>query len=70
MAIDLFEGSALARETFGPQVVDHYLQYARTELKPSAPGENAVSPGATTVKNALARPARMRDPLEQIAAEL
>jgi glutamine synthetase len=32
-AIDLFEGSALAREAFGAQVVDHYLHYARTELR-------------------------------------
>ena len=32
-AIDLFEGSTLAREAFGAQVVDHYLHYARTELR-------------------------------------
>ena len=32
-AIDLFEGSTLAREAFGTQVVDHYLHYARTELR-------------------------------------
>ena len=32
-AIDLFEGSALARHAFGDEVVDHYLHYARTELR-------------------------------------
>jgi glutamine synthetase len=32
-AIRLFEGSALAREAFGDEVVDHYLHYARTELR-------------------------------------
>jgi glutamine synthetase len=32
-AIDAFEGSALAREAFGDEVVDHYLNYARTEQR-------------------------------------
>ncbi len=30
-AIDLLDGSALAREAFGDDVVDHYLHFARTE---------------------------------------
>ncbi|HYX85563.1 MAG TPA: glutamine synthetase family protein [Gaiellales bacterium] len=32
-AIALLEGSTLAREAFGDQVVDHYLHYARTERR-------------------------------------
>lgn len=32
-AHDLFAGSALAREAFGAEVVDHYLNNARVELK-------------------------------------
>jgi glutamine synthetase len=32
-AIDALEGSALAREAFGDEVVDHYLNYARTEQR-------------------------------------
>ena len=32
-AIALLEGSAIAREAFGEDVVDHYLHYARTELR-------------------------------------
>jgi glutamine synthetase len=32
-AIDAFEGSALARDAFGDEVVDHYLNYARTEQR-------------------------------------
>jgi glutamine synthetase len=31
-ARDLFAGSAVAREAFGQEVVDHYLNYARVEL--------------------------------------
>ncbi len=31
-ARDLFAGSAVAREAFGSEVVDHYLNYARVEL--------------------------------------
>jgi glutamine synthetase len=30
-AIDLFEGSGLAREILGDEVVEHYLHAARTE---------------------------------------
>ena len=29
----LLEESALAREAFGAEVVDHYLHFARTELR-------------------------------------
>ena len=32
-AAALFEGSTVAREAFGDDVVDHYLNYARVELK-------------------------------------
>jgi glutamine synthetase len=32
-AIDALEGSTLAREAFGDEVVDHYLNYARTEQR-------------------------------------
>jgi glutamine synthetase len=32
-ARDLFAGSALAREAFGDEVVEHYLNYARVELE-------------------------------------
>jgi glutamine synthetase len=32
-AIQLLEGSALARDAFGPEVVDHYLQFLRTEQR-------------------------------------
>jgi glutamine synthetase len=32
-AIDLLEGSAVAREAFGEDVVDHYLHYATTEQR-------------------------------------
>ena len=32
-AIALLEESAIAREAFGTDVVDHYLHYARTELR-------------------------------------
>ena len=32
-ARDLFEGSAIAREAFGEEVVDHYLNRARIELE-------------------------------------
>jgi len=32
-AADLFEHSQVAREAFGDDVVDHYLNYARVELK-------------------------------------
>ena len=32
-ARDLFEGSAFAREAFGEEVVDHYLNRARIELE-------------------------------------
>jgi glutamine synthetase len=32
-AIDALEGSKLAREAFGDEVVDHYLNYARTEQR-------------------------------------
>jgi glutamine synthetase len=32
-AIDALEGSAMARETLGEDVVDHYLNYARTEQR-------------------------------------
>ena len=31
-ARDLFEGSEIAREAFGQEVVDHYLNRARIEL--------------------------------------
>ena len=31
-ARDLFAGSALARESFGDDVVDHYVNYADVEL--------------------------------------
>lgn len=31
-ARDLFAESAIAREAFGPEVVEHYLNYARVEL--------------------------------------
>ncbi len=31
-ACDLFAESAIAREAFGPEVVEHYLNYARVEL--------------------------------------
>jgi glutamine synthetase len=31
-AHDLFAASGLAREAFGDEVVDHYLNYARIEL--------------------------------------
>jgi glutamine synthetase len=31
-ARDLFAGSAIAREAFGDEVVDHYLNHARVEL--------------------------------------
>jgi len=31
-ARDLFEGSEIAREAFGQEVVDHYLNRARVEL--------------------------------------
>ncbi|HEX5261593.1 MAG TPA: glutamine synthetase, partial [Gaiellales bacterium] len=30
-ALDLLDSSALAREAFGDDVVDHYLHYGRTE---------------------------------------
>jgi glutamine synthetase len=30
-AIEALDGSTLAREAFGDDVVDHYLNYARTE---------------------------------------
>ena len=30
-AADLLEGSQIAREAFGDEVVEHYLHYARTE---------------------------------------
>ena len=32
-AADLFAGSTLARSAFGDQVVDHYVHYARTEIR-------------------------------------
>lgn len=32
-AVDLFDNSTIAREAFGDDVVDHYLNYARVELK-------------------------------------
>ena len=32
-AIALLEESAIAREAFGADVVDHYLHFARTELR-------------------------------------
>jgi glutamine synthetase len=32
-ARDLFAGSAVAREAFGEEVVDHYLNNARVELE-------------------------------------
>jgi glutamine synthetase len=32
-AIDAFESSKLAREALGDAVVDHYLNYARTEQR-------------------------------------
>jgi glutamine synthetase len=32
-AIDELEGSSMARETLGDEVVDHYLNYARTEQR-------------------------------------
>jgi glutamine synthetase len=32
-AIEELERSALAREAFGDEVVDHYLNYARTEQR-------------------------------------
>jgi glutamine synthetase len=32
-AADLFENSALARSAFGDSVVDHYVHYARTEIR-------------------------------------
>jgi glutamine synthetase len=32
-AADLFETSALARTALGDAVVDHYVHYARTEMK-------------------------------------
>jgi glutamine synthetase len=32
-AIDALEGSSMARETLGDEVVDHYLNYARTEQR-------------------------------------
>jgi glutamine synthetase len=32
-AVDLLEGSELAREAFGDDVVDHYLNYGRTEQR-------------------------------------
>jgi glutamine synthetase len=32
-ARDLFDGSAVAREAFGDEVVDHYLNRARVELE-------------------------------------
>jgi glutamine synthetase len=32
-AIDAFEASEMAREAFGDEVVDHYLNYARTEQR-------------------------------------
>jgi len=31
-AIAALEGSAFARDTFGSEVIDHYLHFARTEL--------------------------------------
>ena len=31
-ARDLFAGSPIAREAFGPEVVDHYLNRAQVEL--------------------------------------
>jgi glutamine synthetase len=31
-ARDLFAASSMAREAFGNEVVDHYLNYARVEL--------------------------------------
>jgi glutamine synthetase len=33
MAKDLFDGSAIAREAFGDEVVDHYLNRARVEME-------------------------------------
>jgi glutamine synthetase len=30
-AIAALEGGAMAREAFGDEVIDHYLNYARTE---------------------------------------
>ncbi|TRW80677.1 glutamine synthetase [Mycolicibacterium sp. 018/SC-01/001] len=32
-AVELFDNSTIAREAFGDDVVDHYLNYARVELK-------------------------------------
>jgi glutamine synthetase len=32
-ARDLFEGSAVAREAFGQEVIDHYLNRASVELE-------------------------------------
>ena len=32
-AIDLLEGSAIARDALGDEVVDHYLHYARMEQR-------------------------------------
>ena len=32
-ARDLFAGSAVAREAFGAEVVDHYLNRARVEIE-------------------------------------
>ena len=32
-AITALEGSSMARETLGDEVVDHYLNYARTEQR-------------------------------------
>jgi glutamine synthetase len=32
-AIDELEGSSMARATLGDEVVDHYLNYARTEQR-------------------------------------
>jgi glutamine synthetase len=32
-AIDALEHSTLAKEAFGDEVVDHYLNYARTEQR-------------------------------------
>ena len=32
-AVELFDNSTVARDAFGDEVVDHYLNYARVELK-------------------------------------